>query len=106
MIKAFPSGAKTAPYSLTATASSSTALPAIGKKVRLVNPGPNNAFISIGPGSQTATLPNSTPTNTSTPILAGTDIVLELENEAQMYISGICATGQTATIYASVGDGV
>jgi hypothetical protein len=105
-MKAFPSAAKTKPYSLTGTALASASLPDVGENVRLINAGPNNCFVSIGPGAQTATLPNSTPTRTSVPVLAGTDIVLSIENHVQCNLSGICASGETATLYASVGSGI
>ena len=115
----FSSQAKTLPISVTATASSSTALPSIGNVIRIVNEGPNVAFVSIGTGSQTATLPNATPTATSTPVLAGSDIVLTVPNPqatpagdgtftapTRLNISAICRASGTATLDVQVGEGV
>lgn len=108
----FPARALTLPISVTATASSSTALPALGSVVRLINEGPNNCFVSIGTGAQTATLPNATSTATSTPVLAGSDIVLSVPNPGAdgtaptaLNISAICRAGGVATLDVQVGEG-
>lgn len=102
----FSCQSKTLPISVTATASTSTALPGAGNTVRIVNEGPNVAFISIGTGSQTATLPNATSTATSTPVLAGTDITLSISNAATYNISAICRASGTATLDVQVGEGM
>ena len=108
----------TLPISVTATASTSTALPAVGNSIRLINEGPSICFVSIGTGAQTATLPNATPTATSTPVLAGTDITLSLPGpfttntgnlaaqSAVLNISAICRSGGTATLDVQVGEGL
>lgn len=101
----FSSQGTTKPISVTSTASASTALPAQGRTVRIVNEGPNIAFVSIGAGAQTATLPNATPTATSTPVLAGSDIVLSIPNDAIQNISAICRASGTATLDVQVGEG-
>lgn len=105
--------AKTLPISVTSTASTSTALPSIGNCIRLVNEGPNVCFVSIGTGTQTATLPNATPTATSTPVLAGEDIILSMPNPqassgvapTALNISAICRASGTATLDVQVGEG-
>jgi len=111
----FSAQAKTLPISVTASASTSTALPAIGNTVRIVNEGPNHAFVSIGTGAQTATLPNATPTATSTPVLAGSDVSFTIPNPqadsnvgaaTPLNISAICRASGTATLDVSVGEGV
>ena len=109
----FPARALTLPVSVTASASTSTALPAVGDVIRIVNEGPNVAFVSIGTGSQTATLPNATPTATSTPVLPGSDIVLKVPNPGSsgtaptpLNISAICRASGTATLDVQVGEGV
>ena len=100
---------KTMPISVTSTASASTALPGIGGFIRIVNEGPNVAFVSIGTGSQTATLPNATATATSTPILSGEDVSFEipssLSNSTPLNISAICRAAGTAILDVQVGDG-
>lgn len=102
----FSATSLTKPISVTATASTSTVLPGQGNSVRIVNEGPNIAFVSIGSGSQTATLPNATPTATSTPILAGEDAVFSIPNDAIYNISAICRASGTATLDVQVGEGI
>jgi len=72
------------------------------------------AFVSVGTGTQTATLPNATPTATSTPVAPGTDITLCLpgpydsSNGTQaspLNISAITRTG-TTTLHVQVGEGL
>ena len=118
--------AKTLPISVTSTASASVALPSIGNSIRIVNEGPNVAFVSIGTGAQVATLPNATPTATSTPILAGEDVVFtipDVRNTSQvaatppvigsvfgtatpLNISAICRAAGTALLDVQVQEGV
>lgn len=111
----FPAQAKTLPISVSSTASTSAALPAVGSSLRVVNLGPNKAFISVGTGSQTATLPNATPTATSTPILAGEDCTFSIPGAydstngtaaSPLNISAVCAATETATLYVQVGEGI
>lgn len=101
----FSATSLTKPISVTASASTSTALPGQGNTVRIVNEGPNIAFVSIGSGTQTATLPNATATATSTPVLPGTDISLTIPNDAVYNISAICRASGTATLDVQVGEG-
>ena len=102
----FSATSLTLPISVTSTASTSTALPGQGNTVRIINEGPNVAFISIGAGSQVATLPNATSTATSTPVLGGSDISLTIPNTAVFNISAICRAAGTATLDVQVGEGV
>lgn len=101
---------KTLPISVTSTASTSVALPGVGNTLRVVNEGPNVAFISVGTSTQTATLPNATPTATSTPVLAGSDVVFSIASNpgdsTPLNISAICRAGGTATLDVAVGNGV
>lgn len=103
-VQPFNCQAKTLPISVTTSASTSAALPASGAVVRLVNEGANAAFVSIGVGTQTATLPNATPTVTSTPVLPGTDITLTIPSDQIYNISAITRTS-TTTLHAIVGEG-
>ena len=102
----FSASSKTLPITVTATASSSTALPNQGNTIRIVNEGPNIAFVSIGAGSQTATLPNATFTATSTPVLPNTDISLTIPADAIYNISAICRASGTALLDVQVGEGL
>jgi hypothetical protein len=99
---------KTTSFTVSATASSSTSLPRRGSYLRLVNEGPSVAFVSVGSGAQVATLPSATPSETSTPVLAGEDVVFAIPNNSQtpLEISAICRSGGTATIDAQVGGGI
>ena len=101
----FSAQSKTLPVSVTASASASAALPAAGNSIRLINEGPNHCFVSIGSGAQTATLPNATPTATSTPVLAGEDLILSIPGDAIYNISAICRATGTATLCVQVGEG-
>jgi P pilus assembly chaperone PapD len=91
---------------VTTTASASITLPGTGSVVRIVNEGPNHAYVAIGINTQTATVPTTTPTFTSTPILAGTDSTFTIPdgNGVKMQLSAICGTG-TATLDIQVGEG-
>ncbi len=95
----------TKPITVTSTASTSMALPAAGNSLRVVNEGADIAFISVGTGSQTATLPNATATRTSVPVLPGSDIVLSIPKDSVQNISAICRSGGTATLTVTVGEG-
>lgn len=100
----FTCQSKSLPITVTSTASTSAALPAAGKSIRIVNEGPNIAFISVGSGTQTATLPNATPTATSTPVMPG-DTSLSIPGDAIYNISAVCRASQTATLTVQVGEG-
>ena len=100
----FSAQALTLPISVTSSASTSAALPALGDQIRIVNEGPNVAFVSIGAGTQTATLPNATVTATSTPVAVG-DCVLTIPSDQVYNISAICRASQTATLSVQVGSG-
>lgn len=102
----FSAQSKTLPIAVTSTASTSTALPGQGNTLRVVNEGPNVAFISVGSGAQTAVLPNATPTATSTPVLPGEDCSFTIPGDAVYNISAICRAAGTATLDVQVGEGV
>lgn len=104
-VQPFNLQAKTLPISVTTAASTSTALPNKGNVIRIVNDGPNNAYVSVGTGTQVATLPNATPTATSTEVLAGSDVSFSIPDNAVLNISAITATG-TATLAIQVGEGM
>lgn len=93
----------TASATLDATDVSSTptqtnAGPSGGASVmRIVNAGPNTAFIRFGVGAQTAVA-------TDMPILAGT---VEVFTKSPLVdtVAAICAAAQTATLYITCGEG-
>lgn len=104
-VQPFPCAVKTLPISVTTSASASTALPGQGTVLRLINEGAVMVFVAVGEAAQTATLPNATPTATSTPVLPGSDIVLSLPSSGIWNISAITRSS-TATLHVQVGDGI
>lgn len=95
--------------SVTNAASTSQALPGTGNTVRLVNEGPNHCYVHIATGSATATVPGTgvgSKTNTSTPVLAGSDITLTVAGVGPFNISAICAGTGTATLRVQSGEGI
>lgn len=96
---------KTLPVTVTATASTSAALPGIGNTLRIVNEGPNVCFISVGSGAQTATLPNATSTVTSTPVAVGDTSLSIPVGETALNISAICRASATALLSVQVTEG-
>ena len=103
----FSAQSLTKPVSVTDSSgtSSSTAMPATGNSVRLINEGPSVCFVSIGVGAQVATLPNATATATSTPVLAGEDLVLSIPAVSGLFIAAVCRSAGTATLDVQVGEG-
>lgn len=109
----FPLRALTLAIACTSTSSTSQALPSLGGTVRLVNEGPNNCYVSIGSGAQTATLPpTSSPVATCTPVLAGEDVVLSIPNNVggpgdltPLNIAAVCRASQTATLIVQCAQG-
>lgn len=96
--------AKTLSVSVTTASSTAANLPAVGNTARLVNEGPNHAYVAISAAGTAATVPTGTAAATATPVLAGTDIALGIDGMTQMMICAICATG-TATLRVQVSDG-
>ena len=108
IVTEFNATSPTLAIAVTAAASTSIGLPAVGDAVRIINEGPNIAFVSIGVGSQTATLPGTTlpASMTSTPILNGTERVFSINNYlTTLQISAICRAAGTATLDVQVGFG-
>jgi len=105
-VQPFNATAKCFAISVTATASSSTSLSAIGNVVRLCNNGVNTCYVSIGTGSQVATVPTGTALATCTPVLPGTDISLSIPNSSLQNISAIADSGKTTTLLVQVGEGL
>lgn len=109
-MKTYPAAASTYSISVTATASTATAFTVtpsavVNNTIRLINEGPNNCYIAVGVSTVEATVPTGTPNATSTPVLAGSEIVLSIA-QSQTHISAICRTSQTATLLVSNAAGV
>ena len=88
----------------TTTASAFQALPSRGETIRIVNEGPNTAYIYVGLGAIVATVPTGTPASTCTPVLANSDVTFSLADVAGQQISAITGTG-TAVLDIQVGNG-
>lgn len=116
----FPANAKVLKISVSSSASTSTALPAIGNTICVWSDSgsTNTAFFSVGTGSQTATVPDgTTPVATCTPIMPGMCATFSIPNPqatpagsaftapTPLNISAITAAN-TATIYVAVAEGM
>lgn len=102
----FDAQANAITLAVTSTASVSVALPNLGNTLRIVNEGPNIAFIATGASAQVATLPTTSAANTCTPVLAGSDVSFTISNIAVRQISAICRAAGTAALTIQVGEGV
>ena len=91
--------------SATTTATAAVALPAKESTVRVVNEGPNNAYICIAAAPTAATVPTATAAATCTPVLAGSDVAFSIPVDQVYYISAITKVG-TATLDVQIGEGV
>ena len=105
-VQPFNAQALTQAISVTSTASTSTALPAQGAVIRVVNIGTKVAYYSIGSGTQTATVPSGTPVATATPILPGEDGTFSIPSDKIYNISAIADSGNTTTLLVQVGEGM
>ena len=106
MLRPFPADATTISISVT-SASADTTLPAIGaNSVRLVNEGPNNCYIAMGTGAQTAVVPSATASRKATPVLAGSDVVLSVPWSTALHMATICESAQTSLLRVSLGEGM
>jgi hypothetical protein len=103
----FTAQAPTMAISATASASTSAALPIAGSTLRIVNEGPNIAFIHVTSGTAVATLPTGTAAASATPCPVG-DISLTIPDSPStpLNISAICRASQTAALSVQVGDGI
>ena len=102
----FYAQAKTFKIDVTSTASTSKALNNTDEKqIRIINDGNFTAFFDLGMELRHATVPTTNATKTCVPILAGEDLVFSIPKEVPMQISAICNTGETTTLYVSIGDG-
>ena len=103
----FPIAAKNMTVTGAATASTSTLLPNAGDTIHLFNEGPNNAWVSVGVGTQVATLPATAVGSvvaTSFPVPAGAILVYGIPDSAVLSMSAITRTG-TAVINVAVNRG-
>lgn len=106
----FSAQATTIGIAATATASTPALLPFSCGSLRIVNEGPNVAFVAVAASSTAATLPGAVPgATTCTPVLASSDVTLSIAGgpggQAQ-YISAVCRAAGTAALSVSMGEGI
>ena len=110
----FPVNAKVLAVSVTATASASQPLASSGDSIFFLNEGPNIAFVSIGTGAQTATVPGTSAAAavaTSFPVPVGVVMIrscpedLTTDPPTPLNISAICRGTGTATLNVAVNRG-
>lgn len=83
----------------------STQFGSVGSNVMVYNAGPNAAFVKFGPAGTVATVPTTAGTG-STPVPVGFfGLVLARDATTDTTASAICNTGETATVYFTVGNG-
>lgn len=103
-LRPFPADCTTIAISVT-SASADTTFAIPGNSARFVNEGPNNCYVSVGTVAQTATVPGATGVRTSTPLLAGSDVILTIPYSTALHIASICRNNSTATLIVSTGEG-
>ncbi|SRR6266576_279765 len=105
-----PFQSKAPGITISASSSATAAVPlprgqGSGQQVRIVNEGPNVAFLAFGKtGVIVATLPIAGFTSTCTAVLSGEDVILTLEAD-DAFISAVCRSTQTAVLSVYVGTG-
>lgn len=106
----FSAQANTIAVSANATASTPVLLPFAAGALRIVNEGPNVAFVAVAATSTSATLPGAAPgAQTCTAVLANSDVTLSIAGApggTAQYISSICRAAGTAVLSVSTGEGV
>ncbi len=92
--------------SASSTATTGALLPvgSAGVQVRIVNEGPNIAFLCFSKNGTLATLPTASTAKTCDAVLSGEDVILTLGVDDN-YISAICRATATATLNVYVGYG-
>jgi len=79
--------------------------PPTGATVRVFNNGSNECFVAFGSSIVTATLGADKATQTGIPLAAGRETGFRLTS-AVTHIAAICNSGETTTIYVTMGDGI
>lgn len=102
----FPINANTLAISGSSTASASVGLPALKGSIRLLNEGPDNCYVCVGPSPSVATLPTSSGNNTCTPVAVGEDLILGVPDNSFNSISIICRATKTCVLIVSSGEGM
>jgi hypothetical protein len=90
----FSAQSKVSTVNLTTTASAAKQLSNTGNTLRIVNEGPNAAFICVADTAAlaVATVPADGLT-TSCYVAAGADVTFSIPNDSAKFVSGICRTG-------------
>lgn len=91
-----PANGATKKLTVTSNSSSDT-FAGVHQTVKVYNFGPNKAFIRYGNGAQTAL-------TTDMPIAPGNTEIFTLPPQVTT-VAAICDTGETATVYATPGEG-
>lgn len=94
----------TAKIAATQTTSQAT-LPTVGNNVIIYNAGPNTAYVSIGNTSVTATVPTTAGTGSMPVPIGFYAFTISRSADIDVTVAAICDTGNTASIYFSVGNG-
>lgn len=104
----FSAQSATIAVAATATASVAALLPFACGTLRIVNEGPNMAFVAVAATAvgAVATLPAGAAAQTCTPVLPASDITLSIAGATAQYISAICRAAGTAVLSVSTGEGV
>lgn len=100
--------AQTFGISATGVASAAVQMGVRANGVRIVNEGPNVAFVAIGNSAAVlATVPGAAPgAVTSTPVPPGTDQIFSMGfDAAPNWVSAICRNGGTAALSITPGEG-
>ena len=78
-----------------------------GNSIRIVNEGPNIAFVALGTASVLATLPTTgTGAVTCTPVMVNEDLILTRNAYTDLFISTICRAAGTSVLTVACGDGL
>lgn len=97
-----PNTAATVNLSATST-TGRVALVGIGPNVMLYNDGPNTVFVEQGDSTVTASATTGMPIPQGAWVMLGR--VKAGTTAPSTHVAGICASAQTATLYATTGDG-
>lgn len=93
-----PMPAGTAQISATGT-TASAALAAVSNIVEITNDGPDIAFVELGGSTVTAAAA------TGYPVAPGQSKIVSNRLAKATHVAAICASGKTATVYFTAGDG-
>ena len=88
----------------TGSGGASFALPQAGDTLHLMNTSTSDAYISVGQGAQTATLPSSVAAATCTCIFGRSDVPFRIPRNNNLQIAAL-TSGGTAALNIYIGEG-